>query len=655
MDPETFPWVDMPNPPVSIHITNLTMTYSRLAPTLTPSWIDCFATDDGRIVLVGGNFQVLVYTIATSTWSDTVTPASSLKFGPSVSSNMFLNPVYIQSKILADGFTALVVCTLSWNSQPQPYYLNTRTWTVTLAIGTSQTTPASSSSSSSGWGSIPGGGTLLPPAGFRHYTLAILGQDKAEAQNHYGNGRAFIIGGYSTLVTGQVQDWDALTSFPVQQAPSNGKLVRLQREFSQTSKRSLMMGIIIPVVVIMFGNAGTLSKPTRGSVAYPISSSLLDIFPGNGGDSGTQQRIEVFDKDSNTLTTVSGVTGGPRNTIFRGATVIGQGQQVLVHGGLVSLEFDSSQPSILVKNLDQSIVVWNGDSRQWGDTVNIYVSRKSKGLMIGLIAGGIALLILLGLGIWYFRRWQRMRRLEEEERQAKGMVLKNEEKLQKDHRTDPHNNEDPSLRAGTVIHATQGEHLSAESSVYGALRQPSHGYLDELSTGRNSTHSQYPYAEAESVGDHFTAQTSGKRRTVHGPQEYPPSEVLSMDSSRGVPLGMPSHYQSVVTVPGYPVYGMAADSIAKQEQSDPSIVGDTMLLNLLLSRYGPFFWRSYGTHRTDGVKCADHPIFWPYNPQADRRVLPSVASSGPFPISSQSLMFVMKSTTITISYRTLPN
>jgi hypothetical protein len=134
---------------------------------------------------------------------------------------MFLNPVYIQSRILADGYTALVVCTLTWNSQPQPYYLDTNTWTVTLAIGTALTTPPASSASSSGWGTISGG-TPMPPTGLRHYTLAVLGQDKSKSDDHYGNGRALIIGGYSTLVTGQVQDWDTVTSFPVQQAPSNG-------------------------------------------------------------------------------------------------------------------------------------------------------------------------------------------------------------------------------------------------------------------------------------------------------------------------------------------------------------------------------------------------------------------------------------------------
>ncbi|KAG0231547.1 hypothetical protein BGX31_005485 [Mortierella sp. GBA43] len=509
VDPDTLPWLDLPNPPVAVQITNLTMSFSSQAPTLTPSWIDCFATDDGRIVVVGGSFQILVYNIGTSTWGDTVTPATSIKFGPSVTSNMFLNPVYIQSRILADGYTALVVCTLTWNSQPQPYYLDTRTWTVTLAIGTAQTTPVGSASSSSGWGAIPGGGTPLPPSGFRHYTLAILGQDKSDTKNHYGNGRAFIIGGYSTLVTGQVQDWDALSSFPVQQAPSN--------------------------VVVMFGNSGSLSKPTRGSAAYATSFSILDIFPGNGGATGNQQRVEAFDKDRNAAAIVSGINGGPKNTIFRGATVIGQGAQVFVHGGLSTLDFDASQSSLLTKNLDQSIGVWNGDSRQWGDTVNTYVPKKSKGWMIGLIVGGIVLLALIIAGVWYFRKRRRMRLLEEEERQAKGMVLKNEEKLQKEHRT---NHDSPINNPGTIA---QARHLSTELSGYGPL-QPGHGYADGFSTGRNSSHSHYPYVEAD------IAAANTQRRTVNGPQEYPPDAFIA-DSSQGASV----HYQPVVTTSGYPV------------------------------------------------------------------------------------------------------
>ncbi|KAG0262776.1 hypothetical protein BG011_009697 [Mortierella polycephala] len=223
-DPESLPWMDLPNPPVSVYINNLTMTFSSATPTATPAWTDCFATDDGRIVVVGGSFQLLVYNIKSATWGDTATPATGLKYGVFVSSGMFLNPIYLQSRILADGFTALVICTLKWNSQPQPYYLDTNTWTVKSAIGTAETTPPGTPGSSSGWGPIPGGGSLLlPPAGFRHYTLAILGQDKNQPKDHYGNGRAFMIGGYSTLVTGQVQDWDSMTSFPVQQAPSNGK------------------------------------------------------------------------------------------------------------------------------------------------------------------------------------------------------------------------------------------------------------------------------------------------------------------------------------------------------------------------------------------------------------------------------------------------
>lgn len=204
--PEQFPWVDLPAPPVSVHIPALTMTYDKLTPNLTPSWTDCFATDDGRIVVVGGSAQLLVYNIGSSQWSE---PAGSFKYGPSVSSGMFLNPVYIQSRILGDGVTGLVVCTLTWNSQPQPYYLDTKTWTVTLAIGTSLTTPPSAPGSSNGWGVVPGGGPLLPPNGFRHFSLVVMGNT------------AYIMGGYSTLLTGQISDWNSITSFPVQQAPSS--------------------------------------------------------------------------------------------------------------------------------------------------------------------------------------------------------------------------------------------------------------------------------------------------------------------------------------------------------------------------------------------------------------------------------------------------
>lgn len=220
---ESLPWQDLPSPASTlIQISNLTMTFQSLNPTATPNWIDCFATDAGQIIVVGGSFQLMSYDIGTSTWTEGTTLVPQLQYGPSVSAGMFQNPVYVQSRILADGFTALIVCTLNWNSQPQPYYLDTRTWTLTWAIGTPQTTPIGSTTSGSGWGSVPGVTTVLPPAGYRHFTLAILGQDKSDKKN-WGNGRAYIVGGYSTLVTGQVQDWDAITSFPVQQAPSSSK------------------------------------------------------------------------------------------------------------------------------------------------------------------------------------------------------------------------------------------------------------------------------------------------------------------------------------------------------------------------------------------------------------------------------------------------
>ncbi|KAF9435885.1 hypothetical protein BGZ76_005326 [Entomortierella beljakovae] len=531
------------------------MTYSSISPTASPSWIDCFATDDGRIVVVGGNFQLLVYNIGTKTWGDTTTPASSIKYGPLVQSSMFLNPVYIQSRILADGYTALVVCTLTWNSQPQPYYLDTNTWTVTLAIGTSQTTPPVSPGSSSGWGVIPGGGPLLPPAGFRHYTLAILGQDKNQPKKNYGNGQAFIIGGYSTLVTGQVSDWSALTSFPVQQDPSKS--------------------------VVMFGNAGNLAKITRGAVAYPVSLSVLDIFPGNGGGSATGQNVEVYDSNRQSVNLLSGLTGGPRNTIFRGATVIGQGSQIFVHGGLINLDFGPSTPITSV--LDQSVGIWNGDTEQWGDTANIFVPKKSKALMIGLIAGGAALLLILGgVGFWFFKRKQRLRRLEEEELRAKGLVLKNEDKLQQEIREQRksnnnygNNNNDPNNHPGAhgaIAAVYPNQYVSAEEPmVFRPSKQMTQTFPEGVSVQGYNT-----YIEAELIDDDTPV--------VHhsnSPQEY--SDGLSLgELSRG-----PTQYQSVVSSHGFPVYGASHGQTPGQVAETPRISEDRVNLeNLRTSHDG---------------------------------------------------------------------
>ncbi|KAF9959578.1 hypothetical protein BGZ72_009308 [Mortierella alpina] len=523
----------------------MTMTFSTSEPRASPAWIDCFATDDGRIVVVGGSFQVMVYNIATASWGDTI----NLRYGPSVSSGMFLNPVYLQSRILADGSTALVVCTLNWNSQPQPYYLNTNTWMVTLAIGTPETTPVASSSSTNGWGPVPGGGPLLPPAGLRHFTLAILGQDKNDPKNHYGNGRAFILGGYSSLVTGLIQDWDVLTSFPVQQAPSN--------------------------VIVMFGNAGKLSKATRGSVAYSVSPTLLDIFPGNNGGSSTQQQVQVYDITKNAVEVLSNISGGPRNTIFRGACVIGQGQQIFFHGGLTSLEISGPSPPTSV--LDQSIGVWNGGSQQWGDTVDIYVPpAKSKTLMIGLIAGGVALLVLIGLGVWYFIRRRRHRLLEEEERQAKGLALKNEDMLQKDHKgrrsdssSDHINNNDAVPVATFFPHVG---HHSTEGDVYQPLQPRTPLYADSYEMARSTSmeivaKSPYPFAEAELIDDESDGLFSEQRRTV---QEYPSTTSFNTHPD-GVQYGpsQPSvQYQQVVHTDTQPVYGQPSYGIAKQEYNE---------------------------------------------------------------------------------------
>ncbi|KAF9202961.1 hypothetical protein BGZ49_006921 [Haplosporangium sp. Z 27] len=526
------------------------MTFSSQSSTATPSWIDCFATDDGRIIVVGGSFQVLVYNIGSSTWDDTNTPSSSLQYGKYVQANMFLNPVYIQSRILADGHTALVVCTLTWNSQPQPYYLDTNTWMVTLAIGTSDTTPPISSSSSSGWGVVPGGGPLLPPAGFRHYTLAILGQDKNQPNNHYGNGQAYIIGGYSSLVTGQVSDWSAITSFPVQQAPSKN--------------------------IVMFGNVASLTQVTRGSAAYAISGSNLDIFPGNGGGSSTQQNIEVYNSNQNVVNMLSGISGGPKNTIFRGATVIGQGQQIFLHGGLLSLNGPST---LSVDNLDQSVGVWNGGSQEWGDTVNIFVEKKSKTLMIGLIAGGVVLVALVGVGVWYLRKRHKMRQLEEEELKAKGLVLKNEDKLQKEHRTSRQNNNSngnndsdagsplvaQSIPVVPLYHNQLGT-VGAEVGAYELPHQQNYNYAE---VPRNSSidirrqnafqgHTEYSYAEAELIDEETAMNFPIQPRIVNSPQEYPTKGTTYNDISRA-----PSHYQPVVSVPGHPVYGMPSYDASK--------------------------------------------------------------------------------------------
>ncbi|KAF9380184.1 hypothetical protein CPC16_010435 [Podila verticillata] len=509
-DPESFPWADLPTPPVPVEITNLTMTFNNLAATATPAWIDCFATDDGRIVVVGGSFQLLVYTIGSSSW-DTST-VSSFKYGPLVSSGMFLNPIYIQSRILADGYTALVVCTLTWNSQPQPYYLDTRSWTVTLAIGTAETTPVASERSN-GWGAIPGVTTLAPPAGLRHFTLAILGQDKDQPKKYYGNGRAYILGGYSTLVTGQVQDWAVVTSFPVQQAPSN--------------------------VVVMFGNAGTLPKGTRGSVAYPISSGSLAFFPGNGGASGNVQQVQEYDVSQNAASVLD-VSGGPKNTIFRGATLIGQGKQIFVHGGLTSLEFGTQPMSSF---LDQSMSVYNGDSRSWGDTVNIFTPPKSKALMIGLIVGGIVLLAFIGGGFWYYKRRQRIRQTEEEERKMKGMALKNEDKLHKD---DSHKG----------IRKTIDDYRG--NGYYEPLHPPHQNFGGSFTPGResvdwqqSSTNVNRSYVGTEATDEIVPmhqyspqmSQISDGTRVVHSPQEYPANSA-----------GTSPHQYKVTAPTGYNVY-----------------------------------------------------------------------------------------------------
>ncbi|KAF9128342.1 hypothetical protein BGW39_005151 [Mortierella sp. 14UC] len=556
--PDDFPWTELTPPPVSIHIPALTMTYNSQTPTATPSWTDCFATDDGRIVVVGGSAQLLVFDIASSAWSQ---PAGSIKFGPSVSSDMFLNPVYIQSRILGDGTTGLVVCTLTWNSQPQPYYLDTKTWTVTLAIGTALTTPASTPGSSNGWGVVPGNGPLLPPNGFRHFSLVVLGNT------------AYIMGGYSTLLTGEIRDWSSITSFPVQQAPSS--------------------------TVVMFGNAGNLAATTRGSVAYPISGSSIHILPGNkGGNSQNMQLVQTFTSSQVTATALGLSENGPRNSVFRGATLIGKGgNQIFVHGGLRTIDFGS--PSVAVPPLDyfeSSAAVWNGDSQTWGNLASVYVPPKSKGPMIGLIVGGVVLLILVGVGIWFYIRRQRNRRLEEEERQAKGMVLKNEDVLQKEHKTLRSFDENSSARptpavAYYVAPPDGGIGNGIETGgTYQALHPSTHGYVEGHATGRSASSegirasrytdfgpaSSSPYAQPELIDEEYVVQTSdGSPRFPNGPQDYSSLGYENSTSSTspalhndGLISRAPSRYQSVVSTTGHPIYGMSTDLISKREYDD---------------------------------------------------------------------------------------
>ncbi|KAF8940456.1 hypothetical protein BGZ58_006298 [Dissophora ornata] len=324
----------------------------------------------------------------------------------------------------------------------------------------------------------------------------------------------------------------------------------------------------------MFGNAGTLSKPTRGSIAYPVSSSSLDIFPGNGGGSSTQQDIEVFDQSQDAVTMLSGITGGPGNTIFRGATVIGQGAQIFVQGGLASLEFGSGQTSPPIINLSQSVGVWNGDSQRWGDTANIFVPKKSKGLMIGLIVGGVILLVLIGLGIWYYKRRQRLRQLEEDERQAKGMVLKNEDQLQKEHRISRPSNVETADGSASTAFPVRTAYDSPDRSVYVPLQQPSLSYMDGPSTARSSFNSPHSYNQAELVGDGVATEHS-ERPPLLGPQEYPATTLVYVATSNI--SRAPSHYQTVVNVTGRPI----SHGVAKHELADiePSPLSPGLLAN----------------------------------------------------------------------------
>lgn len=322
----------------------------------------------------------------------------------------------------------------------------------------------------------------------------------------------------------------------------------------------------------MFGNAGSLTKPTRGSVAFPVSSSELDILPGNGGGTASEQDVETYINGQNTaatlLTSINPGTG-PRNTIFRGATEIGQGAQIFVHGGLTTLEIPSAATS-LTPYLDESVSVWNGDNHQWGDRLNIYTPPKSKTLTIGLGVGAAVLVLLIAGGVWYWRRKQNLRFLEEEERRVKGLALKNEDMLQKEHKRrsgDEHRDGSQGLGGGGFSPAA----VLYRDAVYEPLQPPGAiGYADGYSTERGS----FSYGEQPELVDDETA-VSG-RTSVHGPQQYSMTTLGGIgghsSSSDGYLSRQPSHYQTVVAAPGHPVYGISERHVIEQQQHAPPAV-----------------------------------------------------------------------------------
>jgi hypothetical protein len=352
------------------------------------------------------------------------------------------------------------------------------------------------------------------------------------------------------------------------------------------------------LAVVMFGNAGTLTVTTRGSVAYPISDSTIHILPGNrGGNSQSLQLVQTFTANQVTATALGLAQDGPRNNVFRGATLIGRGgNQILIHGGLKTLDFGTPAAVPPQEFFDSGAAVWNGASQAWDNELLVYVPPpKSKGLMIGLIVGGVVLLVLIGVGIWYYKRRQRHRILEEEERQAKGMVLKNEDILQKEHKPIRSFDENNSARPTPAIAYYAAAHPdgSQGGSEIGGTYQAMHpsngqGYAEAYATGRGTSseairRSPYQefgqvtaaYAQPELIDDDYAVQTTDSPRYLNNPQDYSSLGYEAMDSNTsptlindGLISRAPSKYQAVVSTTGHPVYGLPADQISKQEYHD---------------------------------------------------------------------------------------
>lgn len=273
------------------------------------------------------------------------------------------------------------------------------------------------------------------------------------------------------------------------------------------------------------------------------------------------------------------------------------GNQILIHGGLKTLDFGTPAAVPPQEFFDSGAAVWNGASQAWDNTLSIYVPPpKSKGLMIGLIAGGVVLLLLIGVGIWYYKRRQRRRILEEEEeRRAKGMVLKNEDALQKEHKTIRSFDENSSARPTPAIAYYVAAHPdgSLGGSEIGGTYQAMHpsngqGYAEAYATGRGASseairRSPYQefgqattvYAQPELIDDEYAVQTIDSPRFPNSPQDYSSLGHEAMDSNTsptlvndGLISRAPSKYQAVVSTTGHPIYGLSTDQISKREYHD---------------------------------------------------------------------------------------